>query len=314
MNSIIQVPLTVFQAVKLLPDEIERYVYEFLPTVEQCRQEFIFAKYNFPMCKDMEKQDSITVAATSYIRDGLTRKYPTGYIENGQTWIISDKCFVVPNGTIDDEPIMERYKQLFNKWAFIQIIGFIEKWFIPSDVNNPDIHLKILPIFSRKSLLFNYPNDKWTKTFRDYESREYEMMKDAVITNKYRTECNNRNNIKRQQYRAEWRAFPPTHEARKIKMKYWTDNQIFIDYLYAKDVCYECSRKWLKTEEGLWIMQENKDNDEIFNIDDRCKVFTKVLTCVETGNIRELKSDPRTCNECAKSQLIKQMKCAAYYF
>ena len=74
------------------------------------------------------------------------------------------------------------------------------------------------------------------------------------------------------------------------------------------------TRKLLKNEGGQWLMQENKDNDKIFNIDDRGKIFTQVLTCVETGNMQELKSDPRTCNECAKKQLIKQMKCAAYYF
>ena len=321
--------LTIFQAVKLLPEEIERVVYEYLPTVEEYRQEFIFAKYKFPMCKNMEKQDSITVASTSYIRDGLKKKYPTGYIENGTTWIISDKLFIVPNGTIDDVLIMERYKKIFKKWSFAQTRDYLQKWFIPADVNNPDIHLKILPIFSRKSLLFDYPNDKWTKTFREYDSREYEMMKDAVITNKYRTECNKRNNIKKRQYRAEWRAFPLTHEARKIKMRYWTDNQIFIDYLYAKDVCYDCSRKWIKNEikndikndgedgedgKGEWIMQETPDNKVIYNVDSRGKVFTKVLTCSETGNIMELKSDPRVCNDCAKRQIIRQMKGAAYYF
>lgn len=304
--------LTVFQVVKLLPNEIERFIYEFLPTVEQYRQEFIFAKYNFPMCKDMEKRDSVTVTYTSNIRDSLNRKYPTGYFENG-IWS-TGYCFIVPNGTINDEPIMERYQKIFKKWAFIQTSDYIKKWFIPSDVNNPDIHLKILPIFSRKNQLFNYPNDKWTKTFRNYKEREFEMMRDAILVNKYRTECNKRNNIKRRQYRAEWRAFPPTHKARKIRMKNWTDAQIHIDYLYANYVCYKCTRKWLKNKEGQWIMQKNKDNAEIFNNDDRGKIFTQVLTCVETGHTQELKSDPRTCNECAKSQLLKQMKCAAYYF
>ena len=315
--------LTVFQSVKILPEEIERYVYEFLPPVEQYRQESIFEKYGFPMYKNMEKQNSLTFVETSYVKACLKKKYPTGYIDKS-LWT-NDKCFIVPNGTVDDVPIMDRYKEIFKKWSVAQIIDYIEKWFIPADASQPDIHLKILPIFSRKSSVFNYPNDKWTSTFREYESREYEMMRDAVLTNKYRNQCNKRNNIKRRQYRAEWRAFPLTHESHKFSMKQWTDYQIFIDYLYAKDVCYDCSRKWIKNEikndgedgedgEGEWIMQETPDNKVIYNVDNRGKVFIKVLTCVETGNTLKLKSDPRACNDCAKKQLIKQMKGAAYYF
>jgi len=258
-----------FAAVSLLPNELEILVYEYLPTVEQYRREFIFDKYGFPKWKD---------------------------------------CFL----NIHEDPFDTKYKSVMKNWSLENINDYFTKWFLlpKTFADGLDFCVDICPQFKTKTEFLKGSNDlEWISIFRDYELREFEMMKDVVLINKYHKECKIRNDIKRKEYRLVW-ADLSDKERKKYKAKHWVNNQIFNDYLFAKNVCWNCNGKLIQYDIEDWRIWYKLD----FRDDEKGKIFSKSITCIETGHVRELKSDWRVCNVCAIEQVNRQLKSASYYF
>ena len=214
-----------FTAIILLPEEIERLIYSYLPTPERWGKEIILNRYNLPTFKQIIDADNFRAMV-----DSTAIKYRL--ITKGLYWLKQDSChnYKMPTESRDKNPFLQ--------WElpFIEKIQMLQSVDADADYNV----LRDTVLIYKYYLECKKRNDVYRKKYRA-EYNEIKCDEDGLLSKKFRRRGGERRIDGKDMARWKSNIMPVTE---------WINRELKRDRMFANDQCYQCKGQWyIKTEE-----------------------------------------------------------------
>ena len=225
-----------FTAIILLPEDMEKLIYSFLPTPERWGKEMILNRYKIPTFKQM-----LNAEFPLHMIDKVCVTYTA--ITNGLDWFKQDSCgnYKIPPKQRSGNIFLCSSGGKYNHHCYRDEFDNVSQYIRESNGKNADA--------------------------------DYNMLRDTVLMCKYYLECKKRNDVYRKKYKAEyneikcdadglltkkfrerrnfWRGKERATEKQNIMpVTEWVNRELKRDRYFANNECYECRGRWfIQTEE-----------------------------------------------------------------
>jgi len=216
-------------AIILLPEDMEKLIYSYLPTPERWGKEIILNRYNLPTF--VRLLDPAFDFNT--MRCFVTVEYEK--ITKGLNWLKQDSCgnYKMPTESRKKNPFLQWMFPVFNEVQLLHL----------ADANADYNMLRDTVLICKYYLECKKRNDVYRKKYR----AEYDGIRcdeDGLLTKKF--------DIRQGKWKGKEMA---TWKSNIMPITKWVNRELKRDSMFANNQCYECARKggggrwYIKTEE-----------------------------------------------------------------
>ena len=274
-----------FAAVLLLPEELERLVYSYLPTPERMRKEIILNRYGLLTFKQMQDAD-----------DYETFKY-----------------------TIEQyRDISKNVRWNIREWGYNRVVlqlGISRKNIFLGSLDYMQWISKDNNIADRDDMVEKIQLELRHQTQRLGQDADFDTLKFSVLICKYYLECKKRNDGYRRHYRSIYDSMLPDADGltpKKWKCRSqdrviataknntfnrtdWVNRELSRDRKFADGECYTCEARWLTKTRSK-------------------QIEPLIMKSGTTSNTITVKPDCRQCEQCQHAEIKSRVAITMYSF